>query len=107
MSDDSDFERFAAGWIRLPDVREGHMFGWAGLKTGRRFFALTIEDRLIVKLPAAEVEALVDDGVATQFDPGWGRVKKLWADVGPEQMAVWPDLMDRAYHHVVSLEGQP
>jgi len=107
VSAESDFDRLTAGFIRRPEVSRGRMFGWSGLKAGRRFFALTIEDRLIVKLPAAEVEALVNEGTATQFDPGWGRVKKLWADVGPEQTSVWTELVERAYQNIVSLEGRP
>jgi hypothetical protein len=80
------------------------MFGWGGLKAGRRFFALSIEDRLIVKLPLAEVEALVADHKASQFDPGWGRTKKSWADLGPSQSRIWMDVLERAYRHVRSLD---
>lgn len=80
------------------------MFGWAGLKAGRRFFALSVGDHLIVKLPLAEVVLLVEDSRASQFDPGWGRIKKSWADVGPSQVSIWEELLERAYRYVASLE---
>ncbi len=106
MPEAGNFTQLAEALLSRPDVTEGQMFGWSGLKAGRRFFALTIEDRLIVKLPAEEVEALLGDGTATKFDPGWGRIKKLWADVGPTQIDDWAGLMERAYQHVVSLESR-
>jgi len=98
------FERLSGAWLGRDDVTSGQMFGWVGLKAGRRFFALSIEDRLIVKLPLEEVAALIFEGTGRQFDPGWGRTKKLWIDVGPSQADVWEPLMERAYEHVRSLD---
>ena len=69
------FQRLSDRWLSRDGVTRGQMFGWVGLKAGRRFFALFIDDRLIIKLPIDQVEALTLDGTGIQFDPGWGRTK--------------------------------
>jgi hypothetical protein len=63
-------------------------FGSTSLKTGGKIFAMLVKDRLVVKLPAARVEALVDQGIGERFDPGHGRIQKEWLSVrgaDPEQ----------------------
>ncbi len=104
MTEPDLFERLSDAWVRRSGVTSGQMFGWVGLKAGRRFFALSIDDRLIVKLPIDEVQVLILEGTGRQFDPGWGRTKKLWIDVGPSQAEDWEQLMERAYQHVRSLD---
>ncbi len=104
VADPDQLEKLAEQWLSRDDVTIGHMFGWVGLKAGRRFFALLIDGRLVVKLSLAHVEALVAEGIASQFDPGWGRVKKSWADLGPSQLPIWDELLEEAYRQVLSFE---
>ena len=51
-------------------------FGATSLKTDGRIFAMLVKGRLVVKLPAARVTQLVDDGAGERFDPGHGRAQK-------------------------------
>jgi hypothetical protein len=63
-------------------------FGSTSLKTGGRIFAMLVNDRLVVKLPARRVEELVTQGVGERFDPGHGRIQKEWLSLyssDPEQ----------------------
>lgn len=64
----------------LDGVSEGRMFGSAGLKFAGKVFAMEVKGRLVVKPPAARVDALVAAG-AQRFDPGHGRLMREWASV--------------------------
>ncbi|HET9083936.1 MAG TPA: hypothetical protein VFN41_05985 [Candidatus Limnocylindrales bacterium] len=64
-------------------------FGSTSLKTDGRIFAMLVKGRLVVKLPAARVIQLVDDGAGERFDPGKGRVQKEWLVVFAEDLATW------------------
>jgi hypothetical protein len=66
-------------------------FGSAALKVDGKIFAMPTKGALVVKLPRDRVEALVESGVATHFDPGHGRLMKEWAVVhAPEE--TWLEL---------------
>lgn len=65
------------------DVTPGTMFGSAGLRTGKKFFAIRWHDRLVVKLPADRFRELVDAGQAEQFEPMEGRPMNGWAVLRP------------------------
>ena len=75
-------------------------FGSNALKTDGRIFALSSHDRLVVKLPAKRVEALIADGVGRRFDPGHGRLMREWLDVGVEDPETWRDLATEALAYV-------
>jgi len=64
-------------------VSQARMFGSPGLRVGGRFFACLVHDRLVVKLPRPEVDALVAAGAGERFDPGMGRQMKEWVAVPP------------------------
>ncbi|RBY80138.1 hypothetical protein DQ239_03365 [Blastococcus sp. TF02-09] len=66
-------ERFVDG-----DVTPGHMFGCAGLRTGRRFFAIRWHEQLVVKLPPARLDGLVEAGDGRPFEPMEGRRMNGW-----------------------------
>jgi hypothetical protein len=57
--------------------RGGDKFGDHGLKVAGKIFAMVTRDRLVVKLPRARVEALVEAGQGEPFSSG-GRVMKEW-----------------------------
>jgi hypothetical protein len=67
-------------------------FGSTSLKTDGRIFAMLVRDRLVVKLPAARVSALVAEGVGESFDPGHGRIQKEWLSVQGEDPDQWHSL---------------
>lgn len=79
---------------------KGRAFGSNALKTDGRIFALSSHDRLVVKLPAKRVEALIADGAGRRFDPGHGRLMREWLDVGVEDPETWRDLATEALAYV-------
>lgn len=89
-------QRFGAltqHFLRQPDVSEGTGFGkMPGLRAGGKIFAMLVSDRLVVKLPRARVDALVEGGGCERFETSPGRVMKEWvtvpADAGPDWEAL-------------------
>ena len=71
-------------------------FGATSLKTDGKIFAMLVKGKLVVKLPAERVSALVDDGVGKRFDPGHGRVQREWLSVAGDDPAAWRDLATEA-----------
>ena len=64
-------------------------FGATSLKTNGKIFAMLVHDRLVVKLPAARVEALIEEGSGRRFDPGHGRIQREWLDVESDAYETW------------------
>jgi hypothetical protein len=67
-------------------------FGATSLKTDGKIFAMLVKERLVVKLPAARVEELVEAGVGERFDPGHGRIQKEWLSVAGDDPGEWLSL---------------
>ena len=67
-----------------PELRRGRMMTAVGLKTGRKFFAMTVRGELVVKLPAERVDDLVAEGAGERFDPGHGRPMREWVGLRPQ-----------------------
>ncbi len=76
------------------DVTAGSMFGCRGLRTGRKFFALWWEERLVVKLPPERLDELVAAGRAQHFEPMAGRRMNGWAVDGGT--LDWDDVVEEA-----------
>ena len=45
---------------------------------------MLVDGRLVLKLPAQRVNALIDSGDGTRFDPGHGRLMKEWVTLSPD-----------------------
>ncbi len=96
-------ERFAA----LPGVtapgeapgREGR-FGAHALKVDGKIFAMLAQGRLVVKLPRARVDALVEAGAGERFDPGHGRLMREWLSLDPGSELSWGGLAREALEFV-------
>ncbi len=71
-----------------------------GLRVGGKIFAMETRGDLVVKLPEARVDALVEQGTATRFEPGTGRVMREWAAVPPVHAGEWDGLADEAFTFV-------
>ncbi len=71
-------------------------FGSTSLKTDGRIFAMLVRGRLVVKLPAARVTQLVEDGAGERFDPGKGRAQKEWLSVFTDDLPTWRTLAAEA-----------
>lgn len=57
------------------------MFGSTCLKLSGKVFAVAYKGRLVVKLPADRVVAIVKSRTGVYFDPGHGRTSKEWVSV--------------------------
>ena len=69
------------------------MFGHAGARIGKKFFAMEYDEDVVVKLGPERVEALVAGGRARQFEPMAGRPMNGWAQVPPgdgDPVPFWP-----------------
>jgi hypothetical protein len=83
-------------------VGEG-MFNATGvLKVNSKIFSMMTGGRLVVKLPKARVNALVDAGEGVRFDPGHGRVMKEWLSLDPASSVDWLSLSKEALSFVGS-----
>ena len=84
--------------VVLPGAGSG--FGSQALKVGRSIFAMEYAGSLVLKLPAARVRELIDEGAGSPFDGGKGKPMKEWVTVVAE--TEWSRLADEAYAFVAS-----
>ena len=103
MDPEKAFERVMSALRRDPRVGEAKMFGALGAKVGDKYFAMLYKGRLVVKLSAERVAALVASGDGAYFDPGHGRPMKEWIAFAPELGARWGRLADEAKAFVAAL----
>ena len=96
VSPEKRYEQLVAQFAELDGVtipgdepgREGK-FGAAALKVGGKIFAMLAQGRLVVKLPRARVDQLVDAGEGERFDPGHGRLMREWLSLDPGSELSW------------------
>lgn len=93
-------------FLAYPAVSQGTGFGSTpGLRVGGKIFAMLAKSELVVKLPKARVDQLVDSGAGARFDPGHGRLMKEWVTIplGPD--ADWAQLAAEALAFVDRRSG--
>jgi hypothetical protein len=76
--------------------RGGSGFGRSGLRWENKIFAMLVRGRLVVKLPAARVEALVGEGAGVHFDANKGTPMKEWFSLDPDSSLPWLPLAQEA-----------
>jgi hypothetical protein len=74
-------------------------FGSNALKVNEKIFAMMSQGTVVVKLPRARVDELVEAGSGTRFDPGHGRVMKEWLAVSAPTR-LWAALVREAHDFV-------
>ena len=78
-------EYAGAAGVTVPDGGSG--FGSNAIKINKSIFAMLVNDRLVVKLPAARVAELIAAGDGLPFDAGKGKPMKEWVSlVGDEDI---------------------
>jgi len=101
MSDTTDAEEqlwnVAAPHLEDSDVEQGTMMNSRCLRVGGEFTCMvdSRDGRLIVKLPAARVLELIDEGTTEPFAPA-GRTFKEWTAVLGDTPEVWAPLIEEA-----------
>ncbi|WP_426958373.1 TfoX/Sxy family protein [Muricoccus radiodurans] len=83
-----------------PILSEMKGFGASALSIDGRIFALLSRGRLVVKLPAARVDALATAGWGERWDMHRGRPAKEWFSVHPDHEAEWTHLAEEALRFV-------
>lgn len=74
----------------------GRGFGRGALRFQNKIFAMFVRDRLVVKLPAERVEALVAAGEGVYFDANKGIPMREWLSVDPDCDRPWLPLATEA-----------
>ena len=79
---------------------EGKGFGANALKVQGKIFAMiSSKNVLVLKLPKARVNQMVQDGLGDYFDPGHGRKMKEWLEYrGASE--TWFDIVHEARNFV-------
>ena len=93
------FEDLVDALVGLPGVtppRGGSGFGRSALRWEKKIFAMLVRGRLVVKLPAARVDALVAEGDGVRFDANKGTPMKEWFSLAPESGLAWVPLAREA-----------
>ncbi|HEV3012386.1 MAG TPA: hypothetical protein VG499_03860, partial [Actinomycetota bacterium] len=73
-----------------------------GLWVAGKVFVMLVRDELVVKLPRRRVDALVEAGHGSRFEPGPGRVMREWLSVPASSSADWLPLAREARDFVAS-----
>jgi hypothetical protein len=103
VSEAERFDELVSVFARDPRVRlpeGGRGFGSHALRVDGKIFAMFVRDRLVVKLPKARVDALVDSGEGVRFDANKGTPMKEWLSLDPTSTVDWPALAEEALEFV-------
>jgi len=98
------FWELAEPFLVRSGVTRSTMMGFPCLRINGQFFASVDRSsgNLLVKLPEARVDALLDAGRAEPFAPA-GRRFREWAAVPHSRSRTWSKLLDEAHDFVAAL----
>ena len=83
---------------------EGRGFGSDTLRVANKTFAMLVRDQLVLKLPKARVDDLVDGGAAQRLEMR-GRTMKEWATIEPGHEDGWEGWAREAMAFVADSPG--
>ena len=76
--------------------RGGGGFGRSALRYESKIFAMLVRGRLVLKLPAARVTALIRSGNGVAFDANKGTPMREWFSLDPDSGLNWLSLATEA-----------
>jgi len=79
LSTDDSYAALVKKLLRYREVTYSRNSLWVG----RKMFAFSSKDSLILKLPEKRVDELVSSGEGTRYDPGRGKIQREWLAVKP------------------------
>jgi hypothetical protein len=77
------------GIAGITPPRGGGGFGRTALRFDNRIFAMLVRGRLVLKLPAERVDALIATSDGVRFDANKGTPMKEWLSLDPESGRSW------------------
>jgi hypothetical protein len=77
------------GTAGVTPPRGGGGFGRSALRYQGKIFAMLVRGRLVVKLPARRVDALVEAGDGIHFDANKGTPMREWLSLDPGSGQDW------------------
>ena len=90
---DDVFWDCAAQLYEQPGVMESTMFGFRCLRVDDQFVGMPVQDSLWVKLPATQVEELIESGVGEVCAPN-GRRFREWVGIPSIDERLWLELLN-------------
>jgi len=84
------------GTAGVTPPRGGGGFGRSALRYQGKIFAMLVRGRLVVKLPARRVDALVEAGEGIHFDANKGTPMREWLSLDPGSGQDWLALAGEA-----------
>jgi len=91
-----DLARLMSAVADRPNVTIGRALANMGLMTGGKLFAFIKDGDLVLKLPAARIDALIESHDARRFERGQGMPMREWVVVPSVASADWPTLTREA-----------
>ncbi|HEV2140014.1 MAG TPA: hypothetical protein VGT01_02385 [Candidatus Dormibacteraeota bacterium] len=96
-----DLAQKMAGKPGVTHITEGKGFGSSGqLKVQGRIFAMLVRGELVLKLPRARVDELIESREGTRFDAGKGKPMREWFVLSPASTRRWLPLAEEALEFV-------
>jgi hypothetical protein len=74
----------------------GSGFGRSAVRFQKKIFVMLVRGRLVLKLPAGRVDALIAARVGVRFDANKGTPMKEWFSLDPESELPWLPLAREA-----------
>jgi hypothetical protein len=74
----------------------GSGFGRSAVRFQKKIFVMLVRGRLVLKLPAGRVDALIAAGEGVRFDANKGTPMKEWFSLGPDSELPWLPLAQEA-----------
>ena len=84
------------GTAGVTPPRGGSGFGRGAIRFQNKIFAMFVRGRLVLKLPADRVDALVSAGDGVRFDANKGTAMKEWFTLDPQSRRDWLPLAREA-----------